>query len=251
MKSAEAIPHIWVINLERSVERKLFMTTQLSKLSVDFSFINAVNGHKMPYKKMRKYSPVHALFSEGRLLSRGEIGCALSHVEIYHKIVNEDHNEILVLEDDVEILDDLINILIARDKFPFDWELINFRSDTKKEPLNKNPFWKEYRICRFLNAANRTGAYLINQSGAKKMLNHVYPIRYPADGILGRTHVTGLVAYGIEPEPVKLTQFPSDIWQFSQTASWDKKHWSLMMRVARKLQSWIKLSKRIINKLRY
>jgi hypothetical protein len=52
--------------------------------------------------------------------------------------------------------------------------------------------------------------------GARKILDHVYPIRRAADGILGQTSMTGIQAYGIAPTVVRLADFKSDIWDYPE-----------------------------------
>ncbi len=75
------------------------------------------------------------------------------------------------------------------------------------------PIYDVYRACRFEGYANGACAYLLNRAGAKKLLSHVYPIRWAADGITGRTYITGLVSYGVDPRVVALSNFESDIWK--------------------------------------
>jgi glycosyl transferase, family 25 len=236
------LPPVWVVNLERSPARRAFMEKQLSGLGLKFSFFLASNGQKLTRKERSLYSPIHALISEGRLLAANEIGCALTHARIYQKIVEEKHHEVLILEDDVQVNEDLLCILERKHAFPADWDLINFRSTAAKKSLENPPVWKIYRFCRFVREANGTVAYLIRYAGAVKMLKHIYPIRYPADGMLGRTGITGLVTYGIQPEPVALADFPSDIWPKPEAASWNKSYWRFTMR-------WVRKIKRILQKV--
>ena len=203
---------IWVLNLERSEQRRYFMAEQLKRLKLKFEFIRAVEGRSIKESDLQRYCKKDAIKCAGRALSPGEIGCALSHAKMWGRIVAENLNEVLILEDDVVIGETLIRILDVHHKFPADWELINFMTSAKQIPFGA-PIYDVYRACRFEGYANGACAYLLNRAGAKKLLSHVYPIRWAADGTTGRTYITGLVSYGVDPRVVALSNFESDIWK--------------------------------------
>jgi len=203
---------IWVLNLERSKDRRYFMEEQLRKLNLKFEITRAVDGRNIPENDLNRYSRKDAMKCAGRELSPGEIGCALSHAKMWERITMENLNEVLILEDDVIIGEMLIRILDFRHKFPVDWEFMNFVTSAKQIPLDVS-IYDIYRACRFKGYANSTCAYFINRAGAKKLLSHVYPIRWAADGLTGRTYITDLISYGIDPKVAALSNFESDIWK--------------------------------------
>jgi hypothetical protein len=102
-------------------------------------------------------------------------------------------------------------VLANRNKFPPDWEFINLCTDAKQEPFG-DFITDIYRCSHHLEWANRTSAYLINNRGAQKLLEKAYPIRYEADGLTGRTHITGIYSYSVWPPVVALQDVESDIW---------------------------------------
>lgn len=207
-----ALPPIWVVNLERSSERRRFMQEQFAALNLSYRIINATDGKKLSREELQKYSKRHALKFKRRELSTGEIGCALTHAKIYQQMLDENIDEVLILEDDIVLTQDLFDVLLQRRKFPPEWEAVNFANTWAKAIPLGEPVYKDYRICRFKRIANRTSAYLLNRQGAKKLSEHVYPIRLPADDLVGFTHITGLHLYGITPSVVALADFKSDIW---------------------------------------
>lgn len=144
----------------------------------------------------------------------GHIACALSHARMWHQMLADNLNEVLVLEDDALIGESLIDILRSRQKFPLNWELMNFFTDVQRVTFG-TPVIGNYKFCRFKGNANRTSTYLINRRGAKKLLKHCSPIRYSVDGLTGRTYVTGLISYGIEPQVAALSDYANDseIWK--------------------------------------
>jgi glycosyl transferase family 25 len=209
-----SLPPIWVINLVRFPERKHFMTQQLEVLGLRFEIIVAIDGISLHENDRAKYSKALALQIAGRALSENEIACALTHAMLYHRIVEQNIEQVLILEDDVYLSNAMIEIISRSGLFLHDWDVLNFATDAAKTPVSSQPLFENYALCRFNEHANRTSAYLITSAGARKLLDHIYPIRLAADGILGRTDITGIKAYGIAPRVVRLAEFKSDIWDY-------------------------------------
>lgn len=71
----------FIINLKHSLERRAKMESQLLKLNIAHEFIEAIDGRKMTETERRNVTrEVNYAFLPG------EVGCALSHLEIYKKI---------------------------------------------------------------------------------------------------------------------------------------------------------------------
>ena len=109
---------VFVINWERCKEKAEKMKTRLS--GVDFSFIKAVDGKQLNEEKLKEMDI--KLCNEwkdpysGRNLTWGEVGCMMSHYNIYKKCVEENIDVAIILEDDVTIPDnftDKVNKLIT------------------------------------------------------------------------------------------------------------------------------------------
>ena len=95
---------VFLINLDESVDRMGFMQEQLRKLDIEYERLPAVNGMRINNRELRNLvSHFHSLCAMGRRLSRGEIGCALSHNSIYKRMIAEAIPYALILEDDVLI----------------------------------------------------------------------------------------------------------------------------------------------------
>lgn len=202
---------VFVVNLERSPARRQSMELQLQGLGIAYEIFPAVDGMRLSEDQRTKYSEVEAMRALGRPLVKTQIGCALSHINIYEKIVSEGIPECVVLEDDIFIGKMFKSVLEMRSRLPKDWDLVNFCTDARQLPFGE-ALTDIYRASSYLEPANRTSAYLINLRGAKKLLDVAYPIRYEADGLTGRPHLSGLVSYGVSPAIVALQDVESDIW---------------------------------------
>jgi len=188
------------------------MERQFSKLDLIYNFIDAVDGKNLDKSYINKYYSSHETKKlHGRELTRGEIGCSLSHLSLYKKMVTDGSDYAVILEDDIyigssfrEFIDQLPRLLSD------DWEMINLISDTKSTPIGK-PIFDIYRYTRFHSSSNRTAAYVIKLSAALKLLRYAYPIRFAADGLTGRFMETGVRLYGLSPDIVALRDVNSDI----------------------------------------
>ncbi len=209
--SASPLPPIWVLNLQRSPKRRQFMVNQLKSFDLDFQMVEAVDGWSLSAEELKKYSPEKALRIIGRELACTEVGCALSHIQIYHQMVKENIDELLILEDDVVITQDFLELIKCRHRFPQDYDLINFQTTAIKYPIGEY-IYKQYRACKFLVPAESLLSYLVTQRGARKLLQHAYPIRFPADCLTSRTKIADLTVYGVTPLATRLSEFVSDIW---------------------------------------
>jgi glycosyl transferase family 25 len=201
---------IFIINLKNEFDRRKHIVNELKKLNLEFEIYFAKKGSELTNKEITLYSQKKAFKNENRDLSLDEISCALSHIKIYKKICESKYKLSLILEDDVVINKDLLNIFKNLNKFPKNWELINFYTDAKKKSIRKK-IYKNYQCVRFNERANRTCSYLIKIKTAEKLLKFALPIRFPADGLTGRNDLTNIHSYGLKPDIIKIKDFPTTI----------------------------------------
>ena len=108
--------HIFVINLERCVEKRKKMENRLNGLN--FTIMDACDGknlsiselEKMNVGVLKEWKDPHS----GRNITWGEVGCALSHYKIYEHCVKNNIENAVIFEDDaipsnIDTLDDDIN----------------------------------------------------------------------------------------------------------------------------------------------
>jgi glycosyl transferase family 25 len=95
----------FVINLDRSAERRSHVTAQLTRAGLDYEFVAGVDG-----RDLEPDAIAHAVSAEAARqpwFRPGVMGCALSHLRAYQRIVEAGLPEALVLEDDIMLADDL------------------------------------------------------------------------------------------------------------------------------------------------
>jgi glycosyl transferase family 25 len=207
-------PPVWAISLGRATQRRASVLEAFRRVGIPVSIIEAVDGQELTASQRRVYSPRRAMRQKGRYLTRGEVGCALSHLSVYERLVKEDIPSVLVVEDDVSPSPDLVEILKSLDRLPTDWDVVTLHSlfaSARPEPIEGGGVTGRHRVCRYAQMPFGSQCYLINRAGAEKALRVAYPICLPADDLLYRRWPTGLAVYGIEPSPVTAGTLPSEV----------------------------------------
>jgi glycosyl transferase family 25 len=208
------VPPIWVISLERAPERRAAITEALGSRGLAFEFIDAVDGQALTQAQRQAYSHWRALFETGRGLGRGMLGCSLSHLAVYRRMLAEDVPVVAVLEDDVEPLDGLATILDSVDAFPPDWQVITLHSlfaSADPRPVDGRVIADRFQVCTYARMPFGTQGYLINEHGARRVLDVAYPVGLPPDELLFRARPAGLRVYGIEPSVLAQRDVDSEI----------------------------------------
>ena len=193
----------FVINLDFEVERKAFMAQQLQAAGIPFEIISAVKGKSLePSVIGAVYDEAQTLKTQGKPLSLGEIGCALSHLSIYRAMLANNVSASLVMEDDALLHADLGNVLpalaerIAAETKPVVYLLTHLIRYKRSPAL---PIAPGYTLHPMVDACCAHG-YLINKAAAQEMLQLFSPITYPIDAWkriaeTGRIKIEGLNPY--------------------------------------------------------
>ena len=182
----------YVINLKKNTERlglinELYNNSDLS--TKPFIRIEAVNGKEIdikPFVTERVYNGIIDIDKNGERyhhsqMTRGAVGCYLSHLEIYKQLSKSKKRYGLIIEDDACLNPDIYSSGIRNilDNIPNDWDIIllgkiDLDVENKGAYLEMKKFWG-------------THGYLINQSGVSKMLSLAnIPINDQIDAEMGR-----------------------------------------------------------------
>jgi glycosyl transferase, family 25 len=201
------IPPIWVVSLRWSAERRASVAACLSGLGFSFEFADAVDGrHLSPAEILASCNSSEAVRLLGRNLTSGEIGCSLSHLRLYRRLLDSSLEEVVILEDDVIVDPALPEILKSRDRLPGRWELLHFHPGLPRAPYS---IWgarivsDRHRCVRLTIPVNGSFGYLIRRSAAEKLLKCGEPVRVPADVLCGGSLRARMRLYGIDPPVVR------------------------------------------------
>lgn len=84
------VQHIYVINLESNVVRRNYIQVMMKKMQINYELII-----------VQPPTEQHIQFFSFTPLTKGEIGCYLSHMYCYHDAMQNHYSNIIVLEDDI------------------------------------------------------------------------------------------------------------------------------------------------------
>lgn len=175
---------IFIIHYDKLIYRKEKIIQQMNKFNFEFEFISNHGKDKLTIEDRKKF----------RNLSDGEISVALHHIECYKRIVCDNIEEALILEDDVLLCVNfafLLNVYIKQ--LPQDWNML-FIGDGCGLHINNKLFIKNQFIYKKENsisgkpnegATRCLDSYLINKKTAETIVEKLkmpnYTILVPAD----------------------------------------------------------------------
>ena len=182
---------IYLINLDRRPDRlERFMNSLDNSDMKDMKVLrmNAVDGSEIDITRVPlsetakgelKQIETTGFRSKHYQLTRGAIGCYLSHVKVWKDIVEKGHKNGLIFEDDVTLPENMYERMMNSMKgVPDDWDVLLFGFHCKECENMKN-----YRkVDRFI----LLHCYAISYSGIVKMLktNSLFPITQQIDSYM-------------------------------------------------------------------
>lgn len=171
--------NVFVINLKHRVDRMNNFNTQYSKCDLskikEYIRIEGVDGRHLDIERYLSPKALDELYaSETRgfrvkhnQLTRGAVGCYLSHLKVYKAIMELDQEYAIVFEDDVKLdhVDLYKRIRVAIARLPNDWDILLLGCWCHK--CMPAPTYKRAQHFFLLHA------YIIRQSAASTILRHV------------------------------------------------------------------------------
>jgi glycosyl transferase, family 25 len=175
----------FVVSLLSCTERRLYIGRHLQELHIPFEFIDAVNGRELVLNEDKRID--YKAIQEKPWLTPNLIGCALSHINIYQKIVDENLDYAFVLEDDIYLEKNISGIIseiekvIQKDQIIMlhyrCWEPIDLYKKDGQQLLDNYYLFDATAKYNLLS----TAAYFITNGAAKSMLKKLLPIHTGPD----------------------------------------------------------------------
>lgn len=92
------IDKVYVINLDRDIDRMRLLDSQLKKLGIEYTRFSAVDGSTITHSKyLTEYC--------NSFCTNGMKGCALSHRAIWEDVVRNNYSNVCIFEDDAKLSD--------------------------------------------------------------------------------------------------------------------------------------------------
>ena len=174
------------INLDERKDRKENIKRQIKDTGLPKpTRVSAFNGKELVpddyYPDTLNQDGLKDLLSEdkkaGLTLTKGGLGCMLSHQKIWKEIAELNNGEYyLILEDDAKIDINLKSHMNkAMKEAPPDWDIIYLGTNQQHDPVKVNEYFSKVKRIYCLHG------YLINKKGAQKALDYCFPARYQID----------------------------------------------------------------------
>ncbi|XP_026801744.3 procollagen galactosyltransferase 1 [Pangasianodon hypophthalmus] len=236
---------VFMINLQRRSDRRERMLRALRMQGIDCKIVAAVDGKAMNVSEIHSMG-IHMLpgYSDpyhGRPLTKGELGCFLSHYNIWKEIAERGLKTSLVIEDDLrfEIFFKrrLKNLMSEVEREGLDWDLIYIG---RKRMQVDHPEKAVPNIHNLVEAdySYWTLGYMMSLQGAKKLLraeplSKMLPVdeflpvmfnKHPVSDYMEQFEKRDLKAFSAEPLLVFPTHYTGEPGYISDTETstvWD------------------------------
>lgn len=176
--------NIQIISLATEFNRRAHMSAEMKKHNIfSYEFFDAISSAdiKLTAEKLE-------IDLDKSELSNGEKGCLLSHISLWKKIIVENLDYLVILEDDIYLGQDADLFLSSSDWIPSGIDFIKFEKFSNHISVNKEPL--DIKCNRQLFQLKKehlgTAGYLINQSMAKQLLSYVESLSFfkPVDQLI-------------------------------------------------------------------
>lgn len=178
-------PPIFCISLARATERQTVMVKRLDALGFPYKMIDAVDGATLDLSQLDdRLRPDKFRRKFGRDMVPGEIGCFLSHYNLWESLIATGEEYALVLEDDVDLSDDFTAVVADIVALNLEWDIVVLHTPRNKYPVDiiaKNIADKGYKLGRANRRIVRTAGYLIRLRGAQRLHEYCREISAPID----------------------------------------------------------------------
>jgi len=182
---------IYVVSLKEAKERRKHIKTQLEKINIEYEIIDAIYGKSLSNEELKQKCDMEIVNKYPNWLTKGAIGCALSHYKIYNKILQDGVDYGIVLEDDAKLLpkfEKVITIMINKNLLSSDTVTLLFTQNIRGEQPTFSTIDEKNIIDNFtlnypinFNSITTALGYIISSKLALNLSNNILPIRMASD----------------------------------------------------------------------
>lgn len=195
---------VYVINMATNTARMAAAGQTLSTLGIPFQRFEAVDGRALSTtERQRIYDPIENARKFRHPLIPGELGCYLSHINLWRKIAADPAPGAVILEDDFSTDKHLRRVLGALFQDNASWDMVKLYSRRANSRMIKTrslgpgiTLGQPYQI------PNTTLGYVIRREAAAQLLAHPFPLARPIDEDHKRFWEHGLSIWLALPPPL-------------------------------------------------
>jgi glycosyl transferase family 25 len=184
---------IFIISLLNEKKRQNYIQSQFEKKGVPIEFVFGIDGRKLNLEEINTVYDAEKAKKHYGELSRGEIGCALSHRLAYECMIKRNIERAIILEDDIRIKEDFFVIFGLLEKLPIKNYIIKMDKVYANQTVDDNSRFarftpwhriklnEKYSIKQPLNDPTLTWGYYIDIKAAYTLYNLLPKIFAPSD----------------------------------------------------------------------
>lgn len=216
---------VFIINLERSLDRKKHMQKQIQKLfeknlslknKLEFIFFKAIDAKNKEHLEFKDHFSWWGSWILGRELSDGEKACFASHYKLWQECVKLDE-PIIILEDDVEFSDEFLNNGIEYIdellKSKYEYIRLCYLFDKRLYFLSEGGYYLSFEKLA------GTQGYVLQVSAAKKFLKCAKNWIYAVDDYMDMFYKHNVLNIVKKPLFLKQANFSSVIVEYGRKFS--------------------------------
>lgn len=199
---------IRVISLKRATDRRAEIERQFSSQDVDWTFFDAVEG--IPADTDAVYErELRRRLKDGVDLSRGEIGCFMSHRTLWQECA-AGNRPMLILEDDVRFECDLKKVLDLALQHSGSYDLLRLHGSIPRKPRLIRQLDERLGLVKFYKDPLDTAAYLIKPRTAAVLVQKSRRFFLTVDNFLAAGWLHRQRIRALHPYPVRLSEHHDD-----------------------------------------
>jgi GR25 family glycosyltransferase involved in LPS biosynthesis len=201
------------------------MIAELERTGLEAEFVEAIDGASLSEEELAELCDMDVVRKHPSWLSKGMIGCVLSHRKAMGLFLQSDYSHILILEDDVSLSNGLRSFLsgLRGSHIRDDEALLLHYSSFEEIVLTADPESEaiaNHSICKPENpfALGSAAGYILSKNAAGSLHDWVLPVRTASDS-WGEFLKSGAIASlrCVHPMPVSVVGAKSTISITSQS----------------------------------
>lgn len=189
---------VYVISLVEAALRRNKIAKQLEAQGINFDFFDAKRGNpEIKANSNYDYAVRDKLY--GRQMTAGEIGCFMSHQELWRIIATADR-AICIMEDDVLVANNLAQILTTLENYS-NYDILKLSGIFKRISFN----WENFaglNLVKYWRDPMGTQCYIIKPAAAQALLAKSARINAPVDDFLANYALHRLNVVACNPYPI-------------------------------------------------
>ncbi|MGC4410991.1 glycosyl transferase family 25 (plasmid) [Rhizobium rosettiformans] len=178
---------LFAINLDRSTDRWLRLSSRANELGLGVTRVSAVDGKWTAKDEREATDDLAFRRNTGRLMLAGEYGCYRSHIRALHTFLDSGVDVGLIIEDDVELTPDLQDRAMAAFIAMPEADVIKFFNHRVVGFKRSAASALGDQFGRAIHGPLGSSAcYGVTRRGAMQLIKHLTIMRYPWDAALER-----------------------------------------------------------------